>query len=62
MTYVDFQKECAFNGFAATPLTEAEYDQALVATGGNAGSVYDLACDVAGGCDFVQTLDEYYTE
>ena len=35
MTYVDFQKECAFNGFTATPLTEAEFDQALVAaTGG----------------------------
>ncbi len=47
----DLREECAYYGFLACPLTDAQMDR-LRAQGHSLTSAYGVACDVNAGFDF----------
>ncbi len=58
MLVANIIQEFAKFGFTKTPLTVAEIEGAL-AQGLDAGDIYLLACDVASGFDYADTVKLY---
>ncbi len=55
MTYIDFQQYCAKYGFTYTPLNISQFNKA-VGQLGDIDSIYSVACDVACGFGFTESL------
>jgi len=58
--YENFQRECARYGFTSTPLTRVQY-KCVIVSGLNDADAYNIACDVAAGFSFMDSLRENKT-
>jgi len=55
--YVAYQKDCAWFGFTATPMSEAEFKRAAIAADNDVDVLYSIGCDLNSGFELDELLE-----
>ena len=54
--YVEYQKDCAWFGFTATPMSEAEFKRAAAVADNDPDVLYSIGCDLNAGFELDELL------
>ena len=55
--YVEYQKDCAWFGFTATPMSEDEFKRAAIAAANDPDVLYSIGCDINAGFELDELLE-----
>ena len=57
-SYKEYQIDCAYFGFTATPLSEAEFTRAAVIADNDPDVLYSIGCDLNAGFELDELLEQ----